>query len=188
MAAPFLGHDFLRQARVLHAVRHPMRVISSFVVGLGYFLDSVPGDPWQELIYAHLPELARPLHPLERAALYYARWNRMVEERARTSPFFCRVEDGPEPVLAHLGAACADAHLLSTHNVNTRMVGKPEVSYRELPRGRARRELEEAADRYGYDLSAPHGPHRPARSLWRLVRRALGKAGKVALTDKSGPG
>ncbi len=57
MAAPFLDHAILHEAHVLHVVRHPMDVINSFVVGLNYFQQWLPSDPWHWFIYTHVPEL-----------------------------------------------------------------------------------------------------------------------------------
>ena len=96
-------------AHVLHVVRHPMDVISSFVAGLDYFREWVPPDPWHRFIYTHVPELRLDYDPLERAALYYVRWNRMVEERSRGKRYtFCRLEDGPRELLPRLGVRCKD--------------------------------------------------------------------------------
>lgn len=169
MAAPFLDSDLLEGARIIHAVRHPLQVINSFVVGLGYFLEPYPTDIWHQFIYSHLPELQQHWHPLERAALYYVRWNRMIEQRARgQEPLFLRIEDGPSRLLRRLGVHGVDPRLLKARAVNSRMEGKGGYSYEDIPPGVARDELFEIADRYGYTLSPAHHPR---RRLWRKVRR-----------------
>lgn len=169
MAAPYLYSDLLEGACIIHAVRHPIAVINSFVLGLGYFLEPQPTDIWHEFIYGILPELRQHWHPLERAALYYARWNRVIEWLAGGKDyFFMRLEDGPDRLLRRLGARVSDPDLLMSQTVNTRMEGKGGYSYYDIPPGVARDELFEIADRYGYTLAPDHSPRRRA---WRNFRR-----------------
>jgi hypothetical protein len=169
MAAPYIHTDLLEGTRIIHAVRHPLAVINSFVLGLGYFLEPQPTDLWHEFIFGHLPELRQHWHPLERAALYYVRWNALIEYRARGKDyFFLRLEDGPARLLRRLGARIADPRLLEVHTVNTRMEGKGGYSFEDIPAGRVRDELFEIADRYGYTLSPTHSPR---RRLWRNLYR-----------------
>ena len=81
-----------------------MDVINSFVIGLNYFQQWIPPDPWHRFIYTHVPELRLDYHPLDRAALYYVRWNQMIETRAAGNPyFFCQLETVPSKLLAYLG-------------------------------------------------------------------------------------
>ena len=168
MAAPYLDEDLLRGTRIIHAVRDPMQVINSFVVGLGYFLEPHPTDVWHEFIFRHLPELSQHWHPLERAALFYSRWNRMIEKRARGKDyFFLRLEDGPARLLRRLRARCADPRLLEARAVNTRMAGKHRYGFGDIPPGIARDELASVAEDYGYDIGQPR------RSwLWQKAKRA----------------
>jgi hypothetical protein len=168
MAAPFLDDPLLAGTCIIHVVRHPLQVISSFVVGLGYFYEPYPTDFWQEFIYAYLPELRQDWHPLERAALYYVRWNRVIEERSHGKKrFFVRIEDGIPRLLRRLCLQPNQA-LLAARTINSRMDGKPRCSYDDLPAGVPRDELFKIADQYGYTL-APH--HHPERRLWRNFRR-----------------
>jgi hypothetical protein len=172
MAAPFLDHAVLHEAHILHVVRHPMDVINSFVIGLNYFQQWIPPDPWHAFIYTHVPELRLDYHPLERAALYYVRWNQMIERRAAGKPyFFCQLETVPGKLLAYLGRRCDDESLLAARKVNSRMAGKPEYTFEDIPSAPIRRELREMAERYGYPLPASDSPR---RNLWRRMWGAVG--------------
>ncbi len=167
MAAPFLDHGVLRDAHIIHAVRHPMDVINSFVIGLNYFQQWVPADPWHWFMYTHVPELRLDYHPLERAALYYVRWNQMIETRAAGKPyFFCQLETIARKLLTYLGRSCDDGDLLAARKINSRMDGKPEHSFEDIPSGPLRTELRDLAERYGYPLP---GGRSPSRNLWRRM-------------------
>lgn len=153
MAAPYLDLALLRDVRVIHVVRHPMDVINSFVIGLNYFQDWLPSDVWHQFMYTHIPELRLDYHPLDRAALYYVRWNRMIETRSAGLPyFFCPVETIARDLFAYLGHRCEDEKLLAARKVNGRMDGKPEYRFEDIPTPSIRRELRDMAERYGYPL------------------------------------
>jgi hypothetical protein len=171
MAAPFLDQPILQEATILHIVRHPLDVINSFVVGLGYFQQWIPPDPWHHFIYTHVPELRLEYHPLERAALYYLRWNQMIEKRSRGKAyFFCPVERVTERLFPYLGKPCPDASLLTDRKVNTRMTGKPEYTIHDIPAGSIRNQVCDMGERYGYPLPAVTGRRHPMlRRVWKAL-------------------
>jgi hypothetical protein len=174
MAAPFLDHAVLRDARVIHVVRHPMDVINSFVIGLNYFQQWIPPDAWHWFMYTHVPELRLDHHPLARAALYYIRWNQSIEARSAGKPyFFCQVETITRQLFDYLGRRCDDEDLLAARKVNSRMDGKPAYAFEDIPSAAIRRELADLAERYGYPL-----PRRGQRRPWRGWRVGTCKAGK----------
>jgi hypothetical protein len=172
LAAPFLGHDILKSAEIIHLVRHPMDVLNSFVVGLNYFHQWVPPDVWHWFIYSHLPELRLDYHPFERAALYYVRWNRMIEQRSAGRRYIrLQVENVPAELFRHLGRRCRDASLLAARKVNGRMAGKPEYTLADVPAGAIRDELCDLGERYGYPMPARRARRRVWRRVWGALRR-----------------
>jgi hypothetical protein len=171
LAAPFLHHEILREASIIHVVRHPLDVINSFVVGLHYFQQWIPPDPWHWFAYTHVPELRLDYHPLERAALYYVRWNQMIEERSRGKAyFFSQLETIGQTLFDYLGRSCEDENLLAARKVNGRMEGKQEFTIDDIPAGRIRDELCALAERYGYTLP---GTEKRRNNLWRRVWSGL---------------
>ncbi len=144
-----------------------MDVINSFVMGLNYFQEWLPADVWHQFIYTHVPELRLDYHPLDRATLYYIRWNRMIEARAAGKPyFFCQVETVTQTLFDYLGRRCEDEKLLSARKINSRMDGKPEYLFEDIPSAALRRELHDLAERYGYPLP---GGGSSRRRLWRRM-------------------
>jgi predicted nucleic-acid-binding Zn-ribbon protein len=105
MAAPFLDHEYFKDVTVIHVIRKPMRVINSFVSGLGYFKgNSLYGEAkeYHEFIYKHIPRLRESLPPQDRAALYYIKWNEMIKQKAQNY-FLYRIEHPPTKLLKFIG-------------------------------------------------------------------------------------
>jgi hypothetical protein len=185
MAAPFLDHPVLQDTRILHVVRHPMDVINSFVLGLNYFQEWLPTDVWHRFIYTHVPELRLDYHPLDRAALYYVHWNRLIEARSAGKPYFlCQVESITHQLFDYLDRRCDDEKLLTARKINSRMDGKPEYLLEDIPSVALRRELRDLAERYGYPLP---GAGSSRRQLWRRMWRGRGaKTGSERSREVSG--
>ena len=101
MAAPLLS--LFGSAQVVHVVRNPFDVIKSFIKRLNYFAKQSPEeseeDPLQfkfeRFMYRSLPELSQEMSQIDRACLYYVRWNKMIENSGRVN-YFHRIEDDVE--------------------------------------------------------------------------------------------
>lgn len=103
MAAPFLG-DF--DVDVIHLVRNPIDVISSFIgKAFNFFIDSKPThNPdlpnnilYEKFIFEKIPELSNELTQIDRACLYYIRWNQLIEDSKKTKVLI-KIEDGPQKI------------------------------------------------------------------------------------------
>jgi hypothetical protein len=161
MAAPFIDHPVFDGTQMIHVVRNPMRVIDSFVNHLRYFQDpSGARDPgnilYENNIYDHFPELTKKVSVLERACLYYVRWNAMIEQKIHSRPHvFLRIEDDPAPVLEMLGRPELEVDLGTTIN-SFRRKGVPACRLEDVPPGLIKSEFLEMARRYGYDLASEY--------------------------------
>ena len=106
-SAPFLNHDLLKNTKIIHVVRHPLNVISSFVEDFNYFQKtSAPTkdneiDAPQQFICKNLPILSSKLSPINRGAVYYIEWNRMIEKSNKID-LFVQVEKSPEILMNFL--------------------------------------------------------------------------------------
>jgi hypothetical protein len=103
MAAPYLDAGFLKHTKIIHIVRDPIRVINSFVLGLKYFKSHNPeashaikGANYERFIHQHVPAMSIETDPFTRAALYYVKWNELIEQRVRKENYIrIRAEDCP---------------------------------------------------------------------------------------------
>jgi hypothetical protein len=108
MAAPFLNHECFKDTSVIHVVREPMKVINSFVSGLGYFTHRALKDDklkdYHNFIYNYIPRLYEQMDPISRAALYYIKWNELIEKRSKDKNYLLyRIESDPHIVFSFLG-------------------------------------------------------------------------------------
>lgn len=103
MSAPFLSKF---DAPAIHVVRNPLNVVGSFIGPyFNYFKNEEPKlekerechFPYEKFIYEHVPELKKEITQLDRAFLFYVRWNQMIEESKKTI-LFHRIEDDIEPI------------------------------------------------------------------------------------------
>jgi hypothetical protein len=162
MAAPFLRHECLEGTKVIHVVRHPVKVINSFLNYLGYFQHKIPSCmstiAWESFIYNNVPELGDEcLTPEERAARYYVRWNRMIDESlAGKTHVRLRAEDGPRGAMDFVGYEGSIFELFNDKSVNTlRRPGKL-FSLFDLREGKIKDELLELSESYGYNLRSEY--------------------------------
>lgn len=147
LAAPFLKENILRGTKIIHIVRDPFKVINSFCNYLGYFSNTTGNNSYEQIIYRFLPELkSEKLNAYDRAALYWVRWNQMIEPSAH---FFYRVEDPPELLLKFLNKN-TDRYFQNT-KVNSwqKPIEKPfDISM--ISNDMIKRECFHLAKKYGY--------------------------------------
>lgn len=156
MAVPYLHHECLKETEVIHVVRHPIKVVNSFVNYLKYFhfpSICIPPNPvYEAFIYRHLPELREYPAPYERAAMYYVRWNEMIESRQLLVRF--KAEEGPEPLKNLLGIH-SDI-VFDDRKVNTHEYPGDRFNLRMLPPGEVKDRFIEMGERYGYRMSSQY--------------------------------
>lgn len=153
MAAPFLNDSCLDNVAIIHVIRHPMKVINSFVAGLGYFADWCLSTEhyaeYHKFIYTHVPAVLRGSGPLARAALYWAEWNLMIERLAANKKYFLyRIERPESHLLRWLGFPPTTPHYKNTKS-NTK-VGLVNVytKFSQIVDNNARRALQLAYEHF----------------------------------------
>jgi hypothetical protein len=86
----YLNNPLINSIPVLHIVRNPLDVISSFINDFKYFINKTPTvenvyneNGYENIIWKKLPELYHIENNLERACWYYYRWNQIIEESCK---------------------------------------------------------------------------------------------------------
>ena len=161
MAAPFLDQPCFENTSVIHVVRHPLKVINSFL-GFGYFQPEIhttlettngwlysQGD-YHRFIYNFVPELLDSnLTPVDRAALYYVRWNELIESKSTSKKYlFQRVEDSYSQLFDFVGRMATDVY--DNRQANAGNAEEKIHSLEAIPDEECRRQLIEIGRRYGY--------------------------------------
>ena len=145
MAAPCLGMPELENATIIHLVRHPKKVIDSYV-RMGFFNDpNVVG--YVRYMHNALPILHKYDDPIHKAGALYLGWNGMIEPWAH---WLHRVEDEPYPFLDKLGIECDEDKLFNNTRHNHRAGPETDTTLADFP-GRLGDALHRMARRYGYD-------------------------------------
>ena len=142
MAVPFLNSAILRNTKVIHLVRNPLQVISSFVYGVKHFQGNEVVKEWDDFIEVHLPSIKNFNTPIEKATHFYIEWNKMIK-----SDIFHRIEDGPKELLEKMSLPSDNLYehkANSFHRNTTIALDDVEKSLREV--------LIDLAHQYGYDL------------------------------------
>ena len=147
LAAPYLGRPELANVTIVHLVREPKKVIDSQMR-----IRAFEGNDrrWRDWQLRWLPELeGKP--PLEQAAIFYVKWNRMIEPHADIR---WRIEDSTLTLLDKLGIDWHDKPVYADKTYNSRAGwGPSNVDLDSLPEP-LRGELRETGERYGYEW--PH--------------------------------
>lgn len=154
MAAPFLNDEILKETKIIHVVRNPIKVVSSFVNHIDYFAGPQPGvnffnQRYEGFIYSHIPELTTPMTQYERACLYYIRWNEMIE---KTNAFFHRIEDGIQPIVDFVGKDFLPS--LPTDTNTLKKPGSKSFSLMDLPKSDIKDQFIAMGKRYGYPMTS----------------------------------
>ena len=121
LAAPYLGHELLQDVPVVHQMRHPKRVIESWMRK-----STAEHTPryWQ-FVTEHAPEVGQQERELDQFAARYVLWTEMIESQLDGHDYYrWRVEDGENGVLAWL----ADRGLIDMTRIDRDMLF-PDKSY-----------------------------------------------------------
>lgn len=157
LASPYLRQDALKNTKVIHVVRNPVKVVNSFIRYLEYFQNRhpalwMPAKRYETFIYSHCTDLYFDMTQEERAALYVLKWNTMIEEMTKDKDYlFHRAEDDPQPVIDFLGAERPD-EMFDDKKVNTYEKRKKQFTLDQLPSGKVKDEFIAMGRRYGYSM------------------------------------
>lgn len=111
MAAPYLGHEYLSDVPVIHAMRHPAKVIASWI---RKGTEEYTPRYWNYLT-SHLPELNGIDRQIDQFAARYVLWTEIIQRGIDDHPaFIWRVEDGEDALLRWL----IDNGILDSRRVN----------------------------------------------------------------------
>jgi hypothetical protein len=156
LAAPFLKYGFFKTVKIIHVVRHPLDVISSFVLDGLYFEHFVPEKsvPYQDFIKKNMSRVYyNDLDAVNRAAIYYIYWNKLIERSIRwpENYFLHKVESSPKKLIKFLNKKNYDKNLSKNINTWKKESNRKRVSIKNINKS-VLKELKEMSLRYSYHL------------------------------------
>lgn len=153
-AAPFLDRV---DSTVIHLVRNPISVVAS-MTGSGFrnFAEPFPVNyedmpdhfAHESFIFRHVPDLCNDMPQIDRACLFYLRWNEMIEGCGKVA-IRHRVEDSPEAVKKLLGLSGEHYanRACNSFSRTSRPWGLSDISSRSLAR-----RMRDVMRAYGYPI------------------------------------
>jgi len=130
MATPYLTSDLLKNTTIIHLVRHPIMVISSFLVDFNYFKKEKPKNIYEKFIYQHLPELRETMSPLKRALVYYDKWNDMISKR--DGVILHKIDDKGTKLLNKLGLKYNQDKVYNNTKANSRRNNRKSLTMQDF--------------------------------------------------------
>ena len=101
---------------------------------------------YQQFIYKNLPILSRKLNPIDRGAIYYIEWNRMIEKSNKID-LFVQVEKSPKILMDFLNTENKSYYKNTKRNSRK----KKDISIKLSDfQPNIRKELIKIGTRYGY--------------------------------------
>lgn len=148
LSAPFLSLPPIKKAKIVHLVRNPIYVISSYAKDFNYFGSHKPRDQYEKFVYKHLPILTDKMSRLKRAMTYYIKWNELIE-KSRNDLIFHRIEDGGETLLEKLSLGKHNT-IYSNKKANTRYRYE-RFTLNDFDKENIGKEIRNVMEKYGYD-------------------------------------
>ncbi len=163
LAAPYLNDPLLKNAKIIHLVRNPIRVIFSYCDAFRYFhVKRYPFFDTETFFHERLLEIGTNLKAIDnailRATMFYIKWNETIEEKCVGRKFlFHRIEDNIQPVLDFIGKSDS-INYFKDKKVNTRRHGIFSRTIHDIPDSEVKEMLIEKSKEYGYDLFSDEKP------------------------------
>ena len=151
MAAPFLDDEIFKSTKIIHVVRHPLKVISSHIKDINFFEPNPKHDLWLDFVLIHMPELKNIKTNIEKACYYYANWNGMIESKiASHKNMRHKVEDKCSQTLLDFLGVKESSNAFTDDTINSWKKRAKDLTLDEIPEGSIKKEFIAAGERYGY--------------------------------------
>jgi hypothetical protein len=146
MATPFLDNPILENTKIIHLVRNPLKVISSFVEDIHFFRgDGTNLNVYRNFIGEFLPEIWSIENEIERACYYYIHWNKMIEN-SKKEKIFCKLEN-LNPLFEIFGKPTSQLKNSTKNSWKNRQF---DLSLSSIPEGSIKKEFIEIMNKYKY--------------------------------------
>lgn len=151
MAAPYLNMSILNDTKIIHLIRNPIKVISSFVKSLNYFKENFPNNSWEEKIFQVLPELKKINNQIERTCYYYTNWNNLIEKKSiNNKKIVCKIENIENNINLFNFIEKEKVEINLPNNINTINKRDENLMLKDIPNGTIKKEFIQNLTKYNY--------------------------------------
>ena len=153
MAAPFLGESILNDVTVIHLIRNPFKVLSSWVLDMKIFSDQPPDNfkKYKNFILEHVPKINKEKTEIERACRYIIEWNKLIE-LCQQRRVLIKIEDYPYNKFLNIHSGIDRRNLFPNILVNSWNEREYDLSLYDIPKGNTRTEFLQFAKNF-YQLN-----------------------------------
>ncbi len=159
MAVPYLNSVELEDAKVIHVVRHPLEVVSSFIKDMKYFKNPEPNKQqywsyeYEVFMWKNLPELRNIRTQIERACYFYVEWNNLIENSVKDGQsLFIKIESDYLNSLCEFLNVPFRSDYFNNTKINSIKLRKSDFRLADIPDGGCKDGFMSMAERYGYKL------------------------------------
>lgn len=150
LAAPFINSKILENTKIIHIVRNPIDVLSSHILDVKFFKEDL-NDPYQDFVFAMMPELLSIENEIERGCYYYVNWNKMIEEKAKKKDYMLhKVERGCTRELLNFLNIKQNKNVDLNKKINSWNKGRKDLSINDIPDGEIKNNFLKVGTKYGY--------------------------------------
>lgn len=155
-SVPFLNLPLFNKTKLIHLVRHPLKVVTSFSLDLKTF-----SNEWNTLnpnhMFKHYLSLDNCRNAIECACKYYVEWNKKIEIACKSHKFhFHRIEDEISDSLFEFLEIPSKSNYYNDKLCNSfskRHHKAPLISLNDIPEGSLKDELIKMGLQYGYEFN-----------------------------------
>lgn len=141
MAAPFLDYPILKDTKVVHLLRNPMKVLSSWVLDIEFFAEHSPKElfHYKKFILSYVPQIKHEKTEIEKACRYLLEWNKMIKE-SRKDKITVKIEDWPyQNMLSYF--EINETKIMENNKINSWKKDDRILTEKDIPEGETKEEF-----------------------------------------------
>jgi hypothetical protein len=148
---PFLDEKILKNTKILHLVRNPIKVVSSFFLDSDIFSNLNFGKcPYRKFIFDSLPELFAIKNLIERCVYYFNTWNNKILKKKL---MIHQVENGLDENLCNFLCIKKPQIYFDDKKTNTWKKNNNMIKISDIPDGELKKEFLILSEKLGYNIS-----------------------------------
>lgn len=153
MAAPYLDEPVLDGVKIIHLVRNPLEVLSSWVLDVRFFdPETTSIEHFRNFIYSHIPIIKEEKTEIEKACRYLIEWNKLIEKTKRDK-ILVQIEDFPYVDLLNFLDDEIDISKikeLKNKRINSWKKRRHDLMLSDIPNGQTKEDFVKQMSKYGY--------------------------------------
>ena len=152
MAAPYLDNPLLKDVKIIHLVRNPLKVLSSWVEDIHFFDDEPRNglEHYRQFIYSHLPQIKYKPTEIERACRYIIEWTKLIENSKRDK-IVVKIENWPyKKMLDYLNVPYPE-NFPKNKKINSWKLRTKDIKLKDIPQSETKNEFEHLIEKYNYN-------------------------------------